>query len=257
MSIKEGRYDAIDLNYLKVGDLFIDRPAWNSSNASNKPQLSITESVDNGVFTFHINPEALPKRIKLNQFIFANAYLGPDPMPVIHAMEANAKTEADAVNTKAQPNPPTGSRPDLEPYTLIAKSYAQRGETRISDRVLIAKNNQDRRHLASILSLDFVLLTLTWIGFHPELGLASIALFVLLGWRIFRYASNRLAEGSYAPKSPFLLALDSVIPIIQLDKHHEDVRYDGWPQKMLYLLRILGAVLVFLALSYMQKRLLG
>jgi hypothetical protein len=255
MSIRGGRYDVIDLNYLKVGDLFIDHPAWNSSNVSNRPQLSITQSVDNGVFSFHVNPEALPNRINLNQFIFANAYLGPDPMPVIRAMEANA--EAEAVKTKAQPTLLYRSRPDLEPYTLIAKSYAQRGETGISDRVLIAKNVQDRRHLASIVSVDYGLLALTWIGFHPGLGLVLIGLCVLLGWRIFRYASNHLAEGSYIPKSPFLLALDSVIPVIRLDKRHEDVRYDGWPQRMLYLLRILGAVLVFLALSYMQKRLLG
>jgi len=66
-----------------------------------------------------------------------------------------------------------------------------------------------------------------------------------------------LAAGSYQPKSPFLLALDSAIPGIRLDRNHEDVRYDGWPQIMLYLLRILGAVLVFVALSYLQKRLLG
>jgi hypothetical protein len=43
--------------------------------------------VDNGVFTFQANSESV-KRIRLNQFIFANAYLGADPMSVIHAMEA-------------------------------------------------------------------------------------------------------------------------------------------------------------------------
>jgi hypothetical protein len=248
LSILEGHYDAIDLKHVKVDDLFIYHPAWNSSRESSKPELSITESVDNGVFTFQANPEGvLPKRIKLNQFIFANAYLGPDPMPVIYAMDADARNH-------------TSGRPDLEPYTLIAKSYAQRGETSISDHVLIAKNNQDW-HWANMLSLDFVGLTFTWLvaiyGFHPELGFAWIGGFVLLGWAIFWYASGRLAADSYRPKSPFLLALDSVIPGIQLDKNHQDVRYDGWPQIMLYLLRILGAVLVFVALSYLQKRLLG
>jgi len=262
MSITEGRYDAIDLNYLKVGDLFINRPAWNSSNVSNKPQLSITQSVDNGVFIFQVNPEALPNRINLNQFIFANAYLGPDPMPVIKAMDADA-TDADATNR-------TSGRPDLAPYELIAKSYAQRGETRSSDRILIAKNDREW-HLASILSLDFVWfvwLTFTWLvavyGFYPELGFAWIGAFVALGWVTFWHASDRLAKDSYRPKpeecawlASLLLALDSVIPGIHLDKHHEDVRYNGWPQYMLYLLRILGAVLVFVAFYFLQKRLLG
>jgi hypothetical protein len=103
--------------------------------------------------------------------------------------------------------------------------------------------------------------TATWLfagyGFHPEVGFLWIGGFVLVGWAVFRYASGSLAEGSYQPKSPFLLALDSAIPGIKLDKNHEDVRYDGWPQVMLYALRILGAVLVFVALSYLQKTLLG
>ena len=244
LAILEGDYDAIDLKRMKVDDLLIHHPAWNSAREKSKPELSITESVDNGVFTLEVKPDGvLPKRIRLNQFIFANAYLGADPIPVISAMDADARTG-------------TNGRPDLEPYTLIAKSYSERGETKISDRVLIAKNDQDW-HLTKGLSLEFIWLTFTWLvavyGFHPELGFAWIGGFVLLGWGIFWYTSDRLAAGSYKPRNTFLLALDSVIPGIQLDKNHQDVRYDGWPQAMLYLLRILGAVLVFVAFSYLQK----
>jgi hypothetical protein len=81
----------------------------------------------------------------------------------------------------------------------------------------------------------------------------------LLGWAIFWCASGRL-EAGYQPKTPFatfLLAFDSVIPGIQLDKNNLDVRYKGWPQKMLYLLRALGAILVAIAYSFLQKRLYG
>ncbi|RZN18819.1 hypothetical protein CWO90_35940 [Bradyrhizobium sp. Leo121] len=248
VSILEGSYDAIDLKRVKVGDLFILHPDWNRFRDLDKPELSITESVDHGVFAFQANPKgASPRQIKLDQFIFANAYFGPDPMPVVRAMDAYAGIR-------------THGRPDLEPYTLIAKSYAQRGETHNSDKILIAKNNQDW-HWADIASVDFLGLTFTWLvadyGFHPEVGFLWIAGFVLLGWGIFWHASTRLAAGSYQPKSPFLLALDSVIPGIHLDKNHQDVRYNGWPQGMLYLLRILGAVLVFVAFSYLQKKVLG
>lgn len=248
ISILEGSYDAIDLKRVKVGDLFIVQPDWNRSRDTDRPELSITESVDHGVFTIQTSSTgASPQQIKLDQFIFANAYFGPDPMPVIRAMDAYAGIR-------------THGRPDLEPYTLIAKSYAQRGETHNSDKILIAKNNQDW-HWADLVSLDFVGLTFTWLvadyGFHPEVGFLWIAGFVLLGWGIFWHASTRLAAGSYQPKSPFLLALDSVIPGIHLDKNHQDVRYNGWPQGMLYLLRILGAVLVFVAFSYLQKKVLG
>jgi hypothetical protein len=278
LAILEGDYDAIDLKHVKVDDLFFYYPAWNRCRESGKPELSISESVDNGVFTLEVNrrgvlpnqtklnqlgmselldngfftlevnaKDTLPKQIKLNQFVFANAYLGSDPMPVISAMDTDAKIA-------------TNGHPDLEPYTLIAKSYAERGETRISDRVLIAKNHQDW-YLAKRPSLEFIWLTVTWLvavyGFHPELGFAWIGGFVLIGWVIFWYASDRLAAGSYKPRNTFLLALDSVIPGIQLDRNHQDVRYDGWPQIMLYVLRILGAALVFVAFFYLQKKLLG
>jgi hypothetical protein len=246
LAIVEGKYDAIDLQHVKVDDLFIDHPDWNSTREDNKAELSITETVASGVFTIQVAPEHSPGRINLDQFIFANAYLGRDPMPVITALDANAKT-ADR-------------RPDLEPYTLIAKSYAERGETSISDRVLIQKNYQDWR-LADRWTLDFAWLTFTRFvavyGFHPELGFVWIGGFVVLGWVIFWSASGHLAPDSYRPKSPLLLALDSVIPGIQLDKNNLDVRYHGWPQMMLYLLRMLGAVLVFVAFSYLHKRLLG
>ena len=259
LSILEGHYDAIELKHVKVDGLFIDRPTWNNPGGSD-PELSISESVDNGTFRFQTNADGV-RRVRLSQFIFANAYLGADPMPVIRAMEADTRirTRADDTSVRTMADD-TIDRPDLEPFTLIAKAYGQRGETSISDAILIAKNDQDW-HLAHILSWDFLRLSFTWLladyGFHPEFGFLWIGGFVLVGWAAFWYGSGRLAEDSYRPKSPFLLALDSVIPGIHLDKNHEEVRYSGWPQIMLYLLRILGAVLFFVALGYLQKRLLG
>lgn len=246
LAILEGAYGAMNFIHLKVNDLFIYQPEWTGAKNGKTPDLSIIESVDNGVFTLQPNPKSLPNRIKLNQFIFANAYLGTDPMPVITAIDVDTKS------------------PDLAPYTLIAKSYAERGEKRISDDVLIAMNERNR-DLARTQSLaDFAQLTflryLVNYGFSPEIGFVYILLFVLLGWAIFWCASGRLESGVYQPKTPFatfLLAFDSVIPGIQLDKNNLDVRYKGWPQKMLYLLRALGAVLVAVAYSFLQKRLYG
>ena len=257
LSISKGDYDFIDLKHVKVDDLFIRGPSLNGSPESSKPELSIAESVDNGVFTLMLDKDVKPTRIMLSQFIFANAYLGPNPMPVISAMETDAAIRRKDVSGSRRGD---DGRSDLEPYTLIAQSYAKRGETGISDQILIARNNQDW-HRVDIPWLDFLGLTFTWLvadyGFHPERGFWWILGFVLLGWGIFWYASGSLAAGSYRPKNSFLLALDSVIPGINLDKNHEDVRYEGWPQIMLYLLRILGAVLFFVALGFLQKKLLG
>jgi hypothetical protein len=155
LSIWNGYYDAIELKRVKVDDLFIDHPTW--KNPGSDPELIISESVDNGIFHFQPNFEGV-RRIRLNQFIFANAYLGADPMPVIHAIDADTIRDTS---------------PDLEPYTLIARAYSQRGETGISDDVLVAKNNQDWR-LADGMSWSFLGLSFTWLfagyGFHPEVG---------------------------------------------------------------------------------------
>jgi hypothetical protein len=254
----------------------------------------------------------LPVRIRLNQFIFANAYLGPKPMPVIDAMDvdakslinADAKSPANDVDVKsattvaeakspaktadaksaatigeakspakkpdtkgatkvAEAKSSTIDRPDLEPYALIAKSFSDRGENHTSDRILIAMNERNRE-LAWKQSLpDYAQLTLLyWLvtyGFEPEWGFAYIFIFVLVGWAVFWRNSDQL-KSEYKPTTWFptlLLAFDSVIPGIQLDKNNLDVRYDGWPQPMLYLLRLLGAFLVAIAYSFLQKRLFG
>ena len=171
-------------------------------------------------------------------------------MPVIKAIDADAKAATDG-------------HPDLEPYTLIAKSYAGRGERRISDQVLIAKNERDW-HLSKTLSLDYAWLTtiryLANYGFEPEWGFLYIIGFVVLGWIVFWSASGHLAEQAYKPTSrsrTLLARSDFVIPGIQLDKRNLTVRYHGWPQMMLYTLRALGAALFFVAFFFLQKRLFG
>jgi hypothetical protein len=281
ISILGGQYDAIDLYHVKVDDLLIRNPDWINIADSSAPKLCITQSLN--VSTFLFASEKVPQRIRLNQFLFGKAYLGPNPIPVIDAMSADAN-EARKASLSSKPIPvanaidtesseardackgvPSGvgatkdTRPDLEPYTLIAKSYAERGESAASDAILFAKNDQDRR--TTDFGLDYAVLAFTWAvagyGFKPQQGFYCIAISVIIGWLIFWWKSDSLAKGSYQPRNSLLLALDSVIPVIHLDKHHEDVRYEGWPQIVLYLLRILGAVLVFVALYYLQKKVLG
>jgi hypothetical protein len=187
----------------------------------------------------------MPTRIKLKEFIFANADLGPNPTQVINAVNVDK------------------GDPDFdEPYTLIAKSYAERGEKSISDDVLIAMNKRDRettQSWADYAELTFIGYLVNY-GYSPGLGFVYIFLCVVIGSLIFWWVSDRLAAGEHQPKTlpaTFLLAFDSVIPGIQLDKRNLDVRYEGWPQWILYLLRALGAVLFAVAYAFLQKRLFG
>jgi hypothetical protein len=55
----------------------------------------------------------------------------------------------------------------------------------------------------------------------------------------------------------FVFSLDSVIPVIQLDKDHEAVSFSDWRQYFLYFLRFLGAVLVVLILEFVKQSITG
>jgi hypothetical protein len=230
LAIFEGDYGAMNFKHVKVDDLFIYQPEWTGAENGEAPDLSIIESVDKGVFTFQVNPESLPNRIKLKNFIFANAHLGADPMPVINAMDLDAKRSAEAKRSadeksSADAKSSAESRPDLEPYSLIAKSYAERRGKRTSDKVLFAMNERNRDMAWTQSSTDFAWLTflryLVRYGFEPEWGFVYILCFVLLGWAIVWRNSDQLEPGEYQPKTWFptlLLAFDSVIPGIQLEE---------------------------------------
>jgi hypothetical protein len=271
LAILSGEYGSMNFKHVKVDDLFIFHPAWTGDG--KKPDLSISESVDSGVFTLQLNSNDPPKLnsndppiwINLNEFIFANANLGPDPTPVLDALKVNALKVNDPKGDASKVDPMSSAKgaPNLdEPFTLIAKSYADRGEKRISDDVLIAMNKLDQEtaqwgpHWARLFFFGW----LVNYGFSPGRGFSYIFGCVLVGSVIFLCAKRRLVKGEYQPTNlgqTFLLAFDSVIPGIQLDKRNLDVRYDGWPQWILYLLRALGAVLVAVAYSFLQKRLFG
>jgi len=59
LAILQGDYGAINFTQVKVDDLFIFQPKWTGAKSGKTPDLSIIESVDNGVFTLQVNDESL------------------------------------------------------------------------------------------------------------------------------------------------------------------------------------------------------
>ena len=76
----------------------------------------------------------------------------------------------------------------------------------------------------------------------------------IIGTIIFK-SGEKLA--GVTQKSWLSFSLDSVIPVINLDKDHEGVRFAGWRQYFLYFLRFLGAVLVVLVLDFLKQAITG
>ncbi len=88
-------------------------------------------------------------------------------------------------------------------------------------------------------------------------GIYWIIGLVLIGWWIFRSGRKALVDPKTRPDNWMLFAIDTVIPVIHLDRRHADVAFTGWRQWYLSFLRVMGAILVFLVFYFLQQVLLG
>jgi hypothetical protein len=89
-------------------------------------------------------------------------------------------------------------------------------------------------------------------GYHPEIGLLWICGFVVLGAIIFKTGAHKML-GEKRPHNWFVFSLDAVIPGIDLDKDHRDIRFSGWRQDFLVFLRFLGAVVVVVIIGILKQ----
>ena len=174
----------------------------------------------------------------MDQLEFSSADWGNDPLKTIAPLERAGNSYTPVL------------------YTALARTYAENGHEPISRDLLYARSNYERSHSGSWWTRWQ--LTLTWLlagyGYRPEWGLYWIIGLVGLGALVLRRGSAEFV-GSARPRNSLLLAIDSVIPFIQLDKEHTEVRYSGWRQGVLYLLRFLGAVVVVIILEFMRRSL--
>lgn len=88
-------------------------------------------------------------------------------------------------------------------------------------------------------------------------GIYWIIGLVVVGWLVFRSGRKDLVDPNARPDSWMLFAIDTVIPVIQLDRRHDAVAFTGWRQWYLSFLRVMGAVLVFLVFYFLKQVLLG
>jgi hypothetical protein len=89
-------------------------------------------------------------------------------------------------------------------------------------------------------------------GLYPEVGLIWIAILVLIASQLLKSGSARLVEGT-APANWLLFTADAVLPGINLDPDHKDIRFEGWRQYLLYGIRLLGAAVLFIFVRLLQQ----
>jgi hypothetical protein len=210
------------------GDLNMDKGHFND--------LNMTRARIGGVFL--LRGLTGPRSAILSDLVFSSANLGADPITALK----NLMTAANRQGFSPQN------------YSKLAKSYSDSGQTDVARDILIEMRNSEYRHADTILTKCY--LFVWWLaaayGYRPEVGFVWILVFVTIGWAIFRKA----APGVVTPRVPdswFFFALDSVIPGINLKKDHEEIAFRDWRKYVLYFLRFLGAIVVFIVLELLKR----
>ena len=189
-----------------------------------------------------------PPRLGVEHAKFDGVSFGPDPLPAVAGIAAVGAP---------------GQTPQYLPFlAAAARNYAANGRADLAQEITYKINLLNKPPLNSasdVWSRGFWLLRWISVGFgqRVEWGIYWVIGLVAIGWLLFRTGRNSLVDPSTRPDSWVLFAIDSVIPVIHLDRRHVEVAFTGWRQWYLGFLRVMGAVLVFLVFYFLKQVLLG
>jgi len=231
LNMGSGNFTAIDLKSAQIkGDLDLSKSTFNGG-------LNLTGARIDDLLLVGIVPKG-PTTVFTN-LSFSKANFGPGPILMLKMLSQQ----------------PQDLGFSSQNYATLAKSYSDLGLPDTARQILIEKETAEFKHS------DFwnrIWLWFIWLfagyGYRPEVTLAWIVGFVLVGAFIFKTGEDRLVAGR-PPSSWLIFALDSVIPGIHLNKDHDDVAFAGGRQYFLYFLRFLGAVVIFVVLALLKRTL--
>jgi hypothetical protein len=262
LSILMGSYDSISLTgtksdglFIRVGDLtkfnmiayadtgmfVLDVKSWTKDSFLNLHNVATGTFQLLGTDRLDGSERSVPTQTAILGFAFADADWGSDPLPYLKALMQTSKHYNPSI------------------YAGLAKSYAAAGRNDVARDILIAQNDAELHSSSSPWFRKMYLWVTQFLvvyGYRPEIGLAWIFGFVLVGAVVF-HTGARTVIGSKRPRNWFVFALDAVIPAIALDSEHEKIAFHGWRQGFLYFLRFLGAVVVVLIISYVRNAIVG
>lgn len=77
-------------------------------------------------------------------------------------------------------------------------------------------------------------------GYHLEYAFVWAIGFVLLGWAVLCVTGQRNKHGATLGLA---YSFDMLLPLVQLNKQHDDVTLDPWPQRYFYVHKLVGVLL--------------
>jgi hypothetical protein len=142
-------------------------------------------------------------------------------------------------------------------FDRIAKSYREAGDYKSSDEIRYLKKTVEYEHVDDF---NKVLWFISWAtvgyGIQPWRGFIWFGALVAIGYFVFRGGERSLLSGT-KPRSWLVYSIDTVIPVISLEKKHDEIAFVGWRQYYLYSMRLLSAVLAFLVFKFLQDIIVG
>lgn len=128
-----------------------------------------------------------------------------------------------------------------QPYEQLATVLQANGL--IDEATDIRFAGKDREyHTATGLRRAWLFLLKYSIGFGYDLQYAFVwaVCFVLLGWAVLYATGQRTKHGATLG---LVYSFDMLLPLVQLDKSHDDVALDPWPRRYFYVHKIVGVLL--------------
>jgi hypothetical protein len=208
-------YKNVDLSGTQIGGVLgLESAQWLGSAT-----LDLTGAAAGGIDLSH----SWPDRIYLNEFTYRN----------LSNISPNISQQAETWFRKQDYAP--------QPYEQLAGVLQANGLIGDATAIRYAGKERERRAASGLRWVWLFLLNYSiGFGYHLEYAFAWALGFVLLGWAVLYATGERTKHG-------FTLGLvysfDMLLPLVQLDKKHDDVDLGSWPRCYFYAHKIIGVIL--------------
>jgi hypothetical protein len=207
------------------------------ADETDKPQDMAPEAIFNRVSVpkWKIDFTTYPNNISVVEADVVSVNLGDHPLDFLRQLDTGSSGYAPVF------------------YAAAIKFYGDTGRSGVGRDIQIRQKDDERDRAAGF---DRLVLDINWAvigyGFVIERGFLWIGLFVIIGYFVFKTGASQVPR-AHVPDSWFYFTIDAVIPLISLNKRHEDVLFKGWRQHYLYFMKVLGAALAFLVIGFLKQ----
>ena len=129
-----------------------------------------------------------------------------------------------------------------QPYEQLASVLQANGRIEDATKIRYAGKEQERKTTPWGL-YRFWLGLLDWsigFGYYLQFAFYWAVGFVLVGWAVLYFTGQRTKHGITLGLT---YSFDMLLPLVQLNKKHDDIDLDPWPQRYFYAHKIIGVIL--------------